>query len=192
MPQRRLLLTALIALLACPLPAAVAQTSAPSAALARILKNTLRTKAGVASARRLLQQGASYQTQSSRGITVLMLAAQAGDVPMLKAALRAGVDVNARTRDGLDLTALSLAMASRSNEKVRLLLDAGAGVDAADSYGRTPLMLAAYFKFPGGVNLLVARGARLNARNKKGHTALAYADGDPGITRLLQRHGLAE
>jgi serine/threonine-protein phosphatase 6 regulatory ankyrin repeat subunit B len=120
-----------------------------------------------------------------------MFAAKAGDVRLMQAALKGGVDVNARTEEGG--AALMYVMSSRDPQKVRLLLDAGAEVNIADTrYGRTPLMDAAHFKFRDGIKLLLARGAEINARNKNGRTVLAYTDGHPGITRLLGQHGARE
>jgi uncharacterized protein len=175
-------------------PSATAQkvrsSGSPGEQLAHLFDTGCLIKTDVSLVRRLLRQGASIQTQSNRGITVLMYAACcAGDLPLLKAALKGGVDVNARTKDG-GMTALMWAMNSRSVDKLKVLLEAGADVNARDEIGRTPLMLASEFKFREGMKLLLARGADINARNEKGHTALAYAAGHPGLVRLLQQNGI--
>jgi len=172
-----------------------AQASAASAGrhteLVRILeKGGKWTSSDRDSVRSLIRSGTSIRTRSPRGVTVLMFAARAGDLAMMRAAIEGAVDVNARTVD--DLTALWFVMSSRDANRVQLLLDAGANVDAVDSYGRTPLMMATHFKFRGGINRLLSRGANIHSRDHKGHTVLAFTDGHPGITRLLQVAGARE
>lgn len=159
--------------------------------LARVLERGKWTRSDVDQVRRLIRQGESVRTHAPGGVTVLMFAARAGDVPLMRTALQRGVDVQARTEDGR--TALAYAVGSRSPRAVRLLLEAGADVNAADTrYGRTPLMEATHCKFRDGIRLLLARGAAVNARNKNGRTVLAYTDGHPGLTRLLQQSGARE
>lgn len=53
-------------------------------------------------------------------------------------------------------------------EAMRVLLDAGAQVDARNVEGATPLLLAASFGGPEAVRLLLARGAEVNARDELG------------------------
>jgi serine/threonine-protein phosphatase 6 regulatory ankyrin repeat subunit B len=59
-------------------------------------------------------------------------------------------------------------------EKVKLLLDAGANVDATDDYGSTPLIIAANAEPPNLdiLKLLIAAGANVNVIDKDGSTAL--------------------
>jgi ankyrin repeat protein len=173
--------------------AARSDGSVSSAALAKILDRGKWTTDDRTSARELLRRGADPKSVGpKRGITVLMFAARLGEMGAMNTALKAGADVNARTRDGADLTALWFAAGSRNEKTLRRLLDAGAEVDPVDSYGRTPLMMATNFKFRAGIELLLARGANIRARNKSGRTVLAYTDHHPGITRLLQEHGAVE
>jgi ankyrin repeat protein len=58
-------------------------------------------------------------------------------------------------------------------ECVRILLDAGADVNAASNDGFTPLMWAA--SDPAKVQLLLAHKADVRARSKDGNTALILA-----------------
>jgi ankyrin repeat protein len=60
---------------------------------------------------------------------------------------------------------------------VKLLLDAGADVKAANSYGLTAVMKTAnHIPEPSSVlELLVGHGADVNARTQTGRTALAFA-----------------
>jgi ankyrin repeat protein len=58
---------------------------------------------------------------------------------------------------------------------VQLLLEAGATVDAQDSYGRTPLSLAAEGGHEAMVRLLLKGGAKVDNQDSKSQTPLSLA-----------------
>jgi hypothetical protein len=64
-------------------------------------------------------------------------------------------------------------------------------LDAADQYGRTPLMLASQGGHVGVVRWLMDEGSRVDERNEKGDTALILACfvGRPSVVRLLVERG---
>jgi ankyrin repeat protein len=74
-----------------------------------------------------------------------------------------------------------------------LLLDRGGNVNAADSYGTTPLMMAAGSPRANAatITLLIERGARVDARDRDGRTALDWAllQGDMPVVPLLRTAG---
>jgi ankyrin repeat protein len=74
------------------------------------------------------------------GLTMLMLAAQNGELEILNILLEAGADVLALDKDGC--TALMLAAANGHIEIVDALLKAGANKNAADNEGKTALIFA--------------------------------------------------
>lgn len=76
-------------------------------------------------------------------------------------------------------------------ELARLLLAAGADVEAKGRYGMTPLHRAAYNGLTEAVRLLSAAGADVNAVDRRGHTPLYYAaeKGDTDAVRLLLEAG---
>ncbi len=91
-----------------------------------------------------------------------------------------------------DVNADLLAAAERRDAaRVGELLRTGAAVDAADSSGRTPLMLAARAGGAEVVRLLVANKAAVDAVDSAGWTALMYAavNGSKGIVEDLLAAG---
>jgi ankyrin repeat protein len=136
------------------------------------------------------------------GATAFVRAAQSGDVDLLKLLLAHGADSMAATDFGD--TALTAAAgigwvegvtyehsAKHNLDTIKMLLDLGLDPNAANRDGRTPLMGAALKGRSEVVQLLVARGAKLETRDRgnrdsedvgsllAGHTwlALDYADG---------------
>ncbi len=74
---------------------------------------------------------------------------------------------------------------------VRVLIDAGANVNAITGYGNTSLMDAARQGHEEIATLLIKAGANINARDKDGCTALDYAVyfGRKEIVELLKKEG---
>ncbi|HVA29461.1 MAG TPA: ankyrin repeat domain-containing protein [Candidatus Baltobacteraceae bacterium] len=104
--------------------------------------------------------------------------------------LAQGVDPNAHGSDGI--SALEWAAAKGRVDEVLVLLGAHAAVDAAYNPEKyTPLMRAANFGFPQVVKVLVAHGARVNAHNAYGQTALDFAlyTNHTAIAAILKRDG---
>ncbi|MBL8622748.1 MAG: ankyrin repeat domain-containing protein [Myxococcales bacterium] len=74
---------------------------------------------------------------------------------------------------------------------VRAALDAGAAIDAPDTDGRTPLMIACAEGHREVARLLIERGARLDVVGPRGETALGLAMVRcPGIAELLVERGV--
>lgn len=128
-----------------------------------------------ATARTLLeQQGADINVPQADGMTALHWAAYHDDAEMAKACLAAGADANAVNRYGI--TPLSLACTNGSEAIVNLLLEAKADPNATlPAGGETALMTAARTGRLGPVRALLARGAKVDTRERKGQTALMWA-----------------
>ena len=79
--------------------------------------------------------------------------------------------------DGDGLTSLSWAAISNRLDMARLLISRGADVNHLDKKGMTPLLYAASIDFSNSemIDLLLRSGARADARNGDGLTALDLA-----------------
>ena len=121
----------------------------------------------------------------------MQLAARDGDVQRMRALLRAGVDVDAGSANGI--TPLMEAAIQGHLAATRLLLNHGAAVDAATSSGITPLMGAASVGNVDVLRLLLSKGAAMDAAaHTSGLTALmlATARNRPDCARVLLDAGV--
>ncbi len=151
----------------------------------------------------LLAHGADARESSQSGLTPLMLALSNCSLPGAAALVGHGADVNAANRDGgtvrfgaielVALTPLHFAAPYCGEDVVKLLVDAGARVNAVDIRGMTPLMLAVASEHQDAavVRLLLKAGADPNARSKAGETPLDWARkyGDKGMIAALEEAG---
>jgi ankyrin repeat protein len=118
----------------------------------------------VVEAKRLLRAGADVSLANNYGATPMSLAAEVGNADMLKVLLEVGANADSPDPDGQ--TAL-LAVARTGNvEAARLLLSHGATVDAREAWGgQTALMWASARRHPAMMDLLISKGADVNARS---------------------------
>jgi ankyrin repeat protein len=145
------------------------------------------------------------------GATAFLIAAQANDVAVMRELVAHGADPNIRTNQ--DTTPLMVAAGighlpgmSRSTEEnaleaVKLCVELGADVNAANKTGDTALHGAAWRHFADSiVQYLVDHGAKIDAKNNRGWTPLVIAEGirtggnaifSPSTTALLRKLGAA-
>jgi ankyrin repeat protein len=107
--------------------------------------------------------------------TPLLIAAANDDVAMVEFLIGRGANPNDVDADGL--TALDWATLTNHAGVVQALLKGGAQVNHVDNFGMTPLLYAASVDFGDTAVLekLMASGADLKAKNKRGQTALDLA-----------------
>lgn len=114
-----------------------------------------------------------------------------GDLEAVRALLRGGADVNAAQGDGM--TGLHWAARHDDVEVARLLLHAGAHVEAKTRIGaHTPLLVASRSGRAAVMAVLLEAGADPNARTSTASTSalhFAAAAGVPGAVEVLIEHG---
>lgn len=141
---------------------------------------------------RAVKRAGGVDAPGPEGLTPLVYAVMTAGVPVMRAVLDAGANVNAATADGIT----ALHVAAYDLEKTRLLVSRGADVNATSKRGATPLLMAA--DRPGGleiVRLLVEKGAKVDSvaggGSMVGPTALSRAagNGDVAVMRYLLAHG---
>ena len=160
--------------------------------------------------RLLLSKGAPVNAREADGDgnTVLMVAASGGSVEVVQILLTAGADIKATNNNGQ--TALMKAVALDHRYKpadrlpmIELLISKGSDVNEVDKYGKTPLLhsVVQYMSEAGGiishpevVQLLLDRGANVQASDEGGDTALIVTAGvwqsSIEIVRLLLAKGI--
>jgi serine/threonine-protein phosphatase 6 regulatory ankyrin repeat subunit B len=94
-----------------------------------------------------------------------------GDIPKLERHLKTGTNPN----ESESAPPIIVAAASGQLDAIRLLVNYGALVDAADDSGKTALMYAASRDYVKIVRFLVQSGAHVNVRDTRRWTALHYA-----------------
>jgi ankyrin repeat protein len=123
------------------------------------------------------------------GDSPLTKAVKAGDVQAVRALVKSGADVNARSGDGS--TPLLWAASSSAHEIARILIDAKATVDTPNDYGITPLLHASTIGDAAMADLLLKAGANPSRAHPEGETPLMAAarSGSVPIVRLLLARG---
>lgn len=132
----------------------------------------------------LIRNGADIDLFNTHGQTVLQQSVSYNSVVKIKSLLRAKASLSLRTREGIPLLHLVLNDLKNGNEdrvlqKVRLLVSAGADLNARDSEGYTVLMRAAKFEAPNSdslLSLLVSLGANKKISVKIGRKRYTARD----------------
>lgn len=117
-----------------------------------------------------LAMGDKLTDVDASGWTPLMYAASSYSNSPVSELVKAGVDVNARSKRGE--TALMASAVTGMADKD--LLNAGAEVNAVNDDGMTALMLLVQRGDPGEVETLLKAGANARMKDSKGRTALDY------------------
>ena len=148
-----------------------------------ILKND------IAGLKAQLDAGANPNAKVERDTTPLMYAAAYGSLNAMKTLIDAKADVNARNA----FQETALLWSANELEKVRLLLNNGANVNAASTQGRTALLLAsAHDGSEEIVKLLIKNGANPKGKDGRQNTTLllaALADNFP-VVKMMVKEGV--
>ena len=136
----------------------------------------------------LLRQKANPNETDPDGATPLAWAALRANPEIAALLLQAKADPNRANELGIG--PLSLAISNCSTPLVTQLLAHGANPNLPRENGETPLMTAARLGRPDMMKLLLLKGAKVNASDKKyGQTALMWAAGNPAAVSLLLEYG---
>lgn len=129
--------------------------------------------------RLLLKRGAAIDSRDKDGMTALMWVVTHPETA--KFLVDQGADVRARDNQGASvlhhaLRQIPSGSANTSEPLVDRLLAKGVDIDLATDSGETPLMAAASApQSASTINDLLDRGAKINAKNQRGYTALMLA-----------------
>lgn len=125
---------------------------------------------------RMRSEGVDLSASAGEGaLTPLILAAYAGEADTVKWLLDQHVDPNGRNANAETALHTSGGAARRSEEIVRMLIAAGADIEAKDGNGRAPLVVHAQEGHLGAVKLLLENKANVDARDKEGFAAIHTA-----------------
>lgn len=148
----------------------------------------------VAEVRRLIAAGGNVNAQDENRNSAYLVAGARGHLEVLKLALAAGADLKATNRYGG--TALIPACHYGHVDTVRELLKTKIDIDHVNNLGWTALLEAVILGDGGPrhveiVELLAARGARLDLADRDGVTALQHARrrGYAKMVQILERAG---
>ena len=124
------------------------------------------------------------------GDSPLTKAVNAGDLQTVRALIKSGADVNARSGDGS--TPLLWAAHNSNDDIARALIAARASVDVANDYGITPLLEASKTGDAAMMELLLQAGANPSLAHPEGQTPLLAAarSGSVPAVRLLLARGV--
>jgi len=156
----------------------------------------------------LLDQGASVSATNDKGMQPLHFVAHSDGVAMAELLIMRGADVNAtdnKMRQPIHIAAgdrdkhnprNTMESSDFRNAELKMLdclVHHGASLEAANSFGETPLHLASYHGDRALIEFLVEKGAKLNSVSKEGSRPLhcALRKRQAKSAKLLIRKGAA-
>jgi len=154
-----------------PLPSGL-DRSAPSSHSMTITEAA--QSGGVAEARGAFLVGESVNSRNPRGVPALLIAAQSGNVAVLRFLLEKGANPDLFEKS-TGKTALIAAAELGDSSMVHLLLEHKADPEHHDRQGETALIKAARIGAQDAVMVLLGAGLDVNATDYAGHTALWHA-----------------
>jgi ankyrin repeat protein len=132
-------------------------------------------------------------TMLTTGTTPLLRAAKAADLPAMKLLLAKGADAKLATRNGVNPLMAAAGLGTKEEdatgrhkteaeaiEAIRLCLENGVDINAADTRGQTALHGAALKGYDQVVQFLADHGARPDLKDRRGLTPLDFALGKAG------------
>lgn len=139
-------------------------------------------------AKSLLDQGADPESPLE-GMSLLLRAAHAGQLDVMKTLVGAKANVNFATPEGL--TAMHIATQEKNKEAISTLVELGANMEATDEDGCTPLMLSVLHDLGEPCELLLEKKAD-TTKTFKGKDTLVHVAASQGfedMTDMLTKGG---
>ena len=131
----------------------------------------------------LVEKGADIEPpQGKWNNSPALLAASGNNIEIVKYLISKGANIN--TKGSFGNTLFGTAILNESNELLNILFENKADIEITDNYGRTPLIQAAKIGNSRFVTKLLANGAKKDAKDLKGKTALDWAKNDEIIDVL--------
>lgn len=140
----------------------------------------------------LVEKGADINAATHRGETVLTRAIQSSNIDFIQFLLTQGADPNLNSGFQDDTPLHRVASHYNSVAMAKVLVEAGADINAVNTYGNTPLYSAASnYQGRDYAAFLLGKNAGLNTLNNFGETPLHYAAryGQEETVRLLLKKG---
>ncbi|MBS1835776.1 MAG: ankyrin repeat domain-containing protein, partial [Acidobacteria bacterium] len=124
---------------------------------------------------------------SLAGMTPLMIACQAGNLPAVETLLKAGANVKHRTGSGI--SPLYLAAGSRKLPVVKAIVEAGGNLNDQGPQQRTAIHLASFIPSEDIIQYLLEKGSDLTLKDRQGVTVrdAAAKSGNTKTLALLAR-----
>ena len=134
----------------------------------------------------LIKHRASVKSTNKDGVTPLHLAIQLGSMELSKAILERNANINAKDKKGL--TPMHYASDSEFDNPdiAQFLINNGANLEDVSHLGTTPLHMAAGKGFVNIARFLLHKGSDINAKDKKGFSALHYASDSTEKQNMVQ------
>lgn len=138
--------------------------------------NQMFTPVQIARLNYLIESGIYPNVQNEYGDVPLYLCVKHNHYDLVKKLIQLGSYVNfGRGNFGSLPSPLHRAVKNRNAEMIALLINAGAEINALNSYGETPLHLAATCRETKIAQLLLSHGARIDIKDRDGQTPLHSA-----------------
>ena len=139
----------------------------------------------------LINQGRDINHIDEHGGTALLYAIQDNNPEMVGMLLKKGANPNLASTVKENATPLMFAVQSNNLTILKNLLEKGANPNMADKDGRTALMGACFYGTTKAVEILLAAGADIHAKDNFGNTALSLSRTQE-IAELLKSAGAKE
>jgi len=121
----------------------------------------------------MISQGRAQGAQNDDKVKLLWKAAQENDVTTIQRLIKEGVNIEAS--DAKQRTALMIATHQQNNEAAKVLIDAGANVNALDDMHDSPFLYAGASGYIKIVSYCLQHGADFTVLNRYNGTALIPA-----------------